>query len=341
MKEAVLFFTANCPCSCDFCDTQDKHFNRFNGKTLSEFEWKSIIDKLVSEGLEIAVISGGEALLDRKKTFNLINHLHKKNVYVVLNTSGLFFKKNKIIEELKNNYPDLLVFSIDSIIPSQHDGSRGVNGLFDTVVDTIEELKNTGDYPIGIRFVITKENYKQIPELLLYFNKKGVDCIKFTHIENDRIGKFRLTLDDLKYFDKHIRNQALESLKLCTFSSNDKKEEAIKKIINLFNKNHVNYQDIADGIFSPSLVNDAYCGLLYKFCMVEANGDVLPCCESQHYYSPVCGNLLKENVTDILSSDIYSNLKNNRQHYCIYCTQPHNMQISFNHKANLVTRRWR
>lgn len=341
MKEALLVLTADCPCACAFCESKQNHLRRFGGKTLGENDWKNIIDKLAYEGLKIAIITGGEAILNKNKVFNLINYLHAKNIYVVLNTSGVLFKNKELVGELKNNYPDLLVFSIDSVIPSQHDGNRGIKGLFQVIEDTIDTLKTSGDHSVAVRFVVTKQNYKQIPDLLLHFNRKGVECIKFTNIENDKDGSFRLTIEDLEYYDQYVRKETIDALKQCNFSKPEKREEAINKAANFLNKNNIDYHCFAKGVFSPSLIKNAYCGELDRFCLVEPNGDILPCCESEYHYAPVCGNLLTEDFSDILSSETYLNLKKHRQEYCIYCTEPHNMQIDFSDKANPVNQRWK
>ena len=55
-----------------------------------------------------------------------------------------------MLKELVNHFPDLLVFSIDSIYPQKHDENRKFKGVFDSVVKSIKFLK----YPIiAITFI--------------------------------------------------------------------------------------------------------------------------------------------------------------------------------------------
>lgn len=339
VKEAVFKITENCPCDCAFCDSKEKYEKILKKKTLSFEEWKSISDKLIKNGLEVVVISGGEPLLNSEITFKLIDYLHKHNIYVVLNTSGIVFKNNNLLEKLKMHFPNLLVFSIDSAYAAQHNENRRTNGVFEKVIELIDNLNKDTIYPLAIRTVITKSNYKQLPKIIEDFNNRGIDCIKLTNIENDAEGKFRLDLKDLEHFDNVVREEIIQVLQKCKFDDEELREESIKKVKNLFNRNRIPYEKLSIGHFSPNLVGNAKCDLDGHFFAVQSNGDVLPCCEAEHHYVPLLGNLLKSEVNEILNSKEFLNFANNRLDYCITCTQHHNLQINFSRKGNKVERR--
>lgn len=159
-----------------------------------------------------------------------------------------------------------MVFSVDSENPEEHDKNRCMNGVFELVINSIEELKKDGDYPIAIRTVITKSNYKQLPAIISKFNELGVDCIKLTNIENDEEGNFRLNLSDLEEFDNMIRKRIIKVLKECKYDDGMLRTENIKKIEYLFNKDgNVTYKDLALGHFSPDMVGNAKCNLQGHF----------------------------------------------------------------------------
>lgn len=339
VKEAVFKITENCPCDCSFCDSKEKYQKILKKKTLSFEEWKSISDKLIKNGLEVVVISGGEPLLNSEITFKLIDYLHEYNVYVVLNTSGIVFKNNNLLEKLKMHFPNLLVFSIDSAYATQHNENRRTNGVFEKVIELIDNLNKHTIYPLAIRTVITKYNYKQLPKIIEDFNNRGIDCIKLTNIENDVEGKFRLDLKDLEYFDNVVREEIIQVLQKCKFEDEKLRDESIKKVKNLFNRNRISYEKLSIGHFSPNLVGNAKCDLDGHFFAVQSNGDILPCCEAEHHYVPLLGNLLKSEINEILNSKEFLNFANNRLDYCITCTQHHNLQINFSRKGNKVERR--
>ena len=340
IREAVYKLTENCPCNCTFCDSRYKFEHILNKKVLPYETWVQITDKLVESGLEVVVVSGGEPLLEKNTAMKLIDYLHKNNVFVVLNASGALFKNsNEILTELIDHFPDLLVFSIDSIHPEKHDANRRFNGAFDSVVKSIKYLKSLGDYPVAIRTVITRNNYREIPEIIEYFSSLGVDCIKLTNIENDSEKKFILGKEELEEFNNEIKPRIIEVLKNCDFEDDSLLDEDIQKIDGLLSPKNPDYDSIAEGIFSPKLVGSAPCDLNGRFFAVQSNGDLLPCCEAEHHYTPLLGNILRQSVDEVKNSDAYINFKNNRPDYCKTCTQKHNLQLDFRRRVAKVDRR--
>lgn len=340
IREAVYKITENCPCNCLFCDSKEKYEKVLKKETMSYEEWKNITDKLLKNGLEVVVLSGGEALLLEDVTIKLINYLHEKGVYVVLNTCGILFKNKKLIEKVKDNYPDLLVFSVDSAYEEQHDNNRGMNGVFKEVINSIKYFKEQqGEYPLAIRTVITRKNYKQLPDIIQEFNNLGIDCIKFTNIENDVDGEFRLDINNLEDFDQNIRKIMIHKLEKAKFSDLELQKEAIGKIDKLFQNVGDTYKNLNQGYFSPNLVGNAKCDLDGHFFAIQSNGDILPCCEAEHHYYPLLGNLKHSTVEEIVESEEFKKFLNRRPEYCITCTQRHNLQINFSHKGEKVSRR--
>lgn len=340
VREAVYKITENCPCNCTFCDSKYKYFNILHQCEMSYENWVKITDKLVEDGLEVVVLSGGEPLLRNKIVYDLIDYLHSKNIFVVLNASGALFKNSKsILNDLIDHYPDLLVFSVDSIKPEKHDENRRLNGVFDSVVSSIKYIKELGDFPVAIRTVITRNNYKEIPEIIKYFSSLGVDCIKLTNIENDTEKKFILRKEELEEFNKEIKPRIIEELRNCSYENEGLLDENIRKIEGLLSINNPNFNSISQGIFSPELVGDVPCDLNGRFFAVQSNGDVLPCCEAEHHYTPLLGNILKQSVQEIKESDVYLDFAKTRPEYCKTCTQKHNLQLDFKTRIKKVDRR--
>ena len=340
VREAVYKITENCPCACTFCDSRDKYINILNKKVLSLEDWIRITNKLLEEGLEVVVISGGEPLLEQDTTLKLIDYLKANNVFVVLNASGALFKNsNSILEELLDHYPDLLVFSVDAIEPDEHDANRNFVGLLNSVIKSIKFIKNLGNYPVAIRTVITKNSYQEIPDIIEYFSDLGVDCIKLTNIENDEDKKFILQKEELEDFNTNVKPRIIEVLKKCNYEDEELLNDNLIKIEKLLSPSNPNYESISQGIFSPNLIGNASCDLNGRFFAIQSNGDVLPCCEAEHHYTPLLGNILKQSVVEIKESDVYIDFTKNRPDYCKTCTQSHNLQLDFKTKVKKVDRR--
>lgn len=340
IREAVYKITENCPCNCTFCDSRYKYEKILNKKTMTFKQWKTITDKLLSQGLEVVVLSGGEPLLNKNVTFELIEYLQKNKVFVVLNTSGaLFLSNHKLLNELILKFPDLLVFSVDSIISTKHDHNRLCSGLFDKVINSISYIKNLGNYPVAIRTVITKNNYKEIPDIIDKFYNLGVDCVKLTNIENDIDREFGLNKEELDYFNDDVKKDIIKNLKKYNYEDGKILQENINKVNGLLDKNSKNYEYLAKGLFSPNLKGHVPCDLNGRFFAIQSNGDILPCCEAEHHYEPVLGNILNQSIEEILNSEIYKKFKNNRLDYCITCTQSHNIQLDFAKRVEKVDKR--
>lgn len=339
IREALYKITENCPCNCSFCDAREKYNNFLKKKQITLQDWIKISDDLIRNGLEIAIISGGEALLEKETTFKLIKYLQSKNIYVVLNVSGVLFNNSKILDELMVNYPDLLVFSIDSAFAKQHNENRKVPGLYEMVINSIKSIKEKEDLPIAIRTVITKQNFKQLPKIIKEFNKSGVDCIKFTNIENDLNGEFTLSVDELNEFNIDIRQKLIETINECEFENNELRQDAIRKMKSLLSENIVSYDELAKGNFAPNLVGNVRCELVERFITIQSNGDLIPCCEAEHHYEPLLGNLLNNTLEEILATEKYKDFVMNRLDYCKKCTEWQNLQINFNNNGKKVNKR--
>ena len=340
IREAVYKLTENCPCNCTFCDSRYKYEHILKKKVLPLETWVQITDKLVESGLEVVVVSGGEPLLEKDTAMKLIDYLHENKVFVVLNASGALFKNsNEMLTELTEHFPDLLVFSMDSIKPEKHDENRRLKGVFDSVVKSIKYLKSLGDYPVAIRTVITRNNFREIPEIIEYFSSLGVDCIKLTNIENDTDKEFILRREELEEFNRDVKPKIIEALKKCNYEDESLLEENMKKIEGLLSPKDPDFDSIAEGIFSPRLVGNAPCDLNGRFFAVQSNGDLLPCCEAEHHYTPLLGNILRQSVEEVQSSEEYLHFRNNRPDYCKTCTQRHNLQLDFRRRIQKVDRR--
>mgnify|MGYP000869641277 FL=1 len=340
VREAVYKITENCPCNCAFCDSREKYLNILKKQELDLNNWKKITDKLLADGLEVAVLSGGEPLLRPNVTFPLVDYLHANNIYVVLNSSGILFEHNdNLFNELFKHFPDLLVFSVDSISSEKHDLNRAMKGTFHSVVNSIKKIKEHGNFYVGIRTVITRNNYREIPDIISYFSRLGVDCIKLTNIENDMEKRFILTKNELDEFNNEVKPKIYEVLRKCDYETEEMLEDNILKISKLLSNTNPDYLSIANGIFSPNLVGNAKCDLNGRFFAIQSNGDVLPCCEAEHHYEPLLGNILKDDVEDIYKSSEYITFSNNRPKYCKTCTQRHNLQLNFKSSARKVERR--
>ena len=337
IREACLKITEACPCDCGFCDSKYKNI-KVNKFLLNKCEWRKISNDLIASGIKNVVLSGGEPLLRPDITFDLIDLFRANNVYVVLNTSGVLLDKISLLDDLIYAHPNLIVFSIDHADPVLHDKSRNCDGLFSKIEKSISYVLEKSDISIGIRTVLTRYNYLELPTIIKKFAGIGVTCFKIIQIENDREKEYVLSYDDLKKFCYEIKTDVYKIIKMLSFEE-PSKLDACKKIEGLF-MHGADWTEIEQDIFSPCFKDSYRCCLGSTFITVQANGDVLPCCESEHYYYPILGNLKVMKVEEILSSTRFYNFLMNRLDYCIYCTQMYNIQLTFSRDTKSVEQRY-
>lgn len=337
-REVLVKLTEACPCKCLFCDASKK-YNELYRNEVSDSEWSDFCFDLINAHVEVVILSGGEALLREKLVYKMIDLLKQNGIFVVLNTSGVLFNKKEKIDELLVHYPSLLVFSIDSADKTKHDHNRNFPGLFDRVCDSISYIKSKENFPVAIRTVITKNNYTELPQIISYFYDLGVDCIKFTHIEDDYKGEFLLSKIELTQLETVIKPKILYELSKC--NSNDRRlyEANCGKINRLYAESGMSYSDYENSAFAPYMIGSTQCPLMQRFVTVQSNGDFLPCCEAEHHGWPVLGNIKSDSLMDILSSQTFINTVNFRQKYCIRCTEFSNFQIDFGETCRKVAER--
>ena len=337
IREACFKITEECPCNCTFCDSNYKYKEVLKQKIMDLGQWKVICDKLIEQGISAVVISGGEPLLHVELTLSVVDYLRKNGVYVVLNTSGVLFKDVNLLEKVIHTLPNLIVFSVDSYIGEKHDLNRRMPGLFERMIHSIRYFKEKSDISVGIRTVITKNNFRELPNIITFFGELGIDCIKLTNIENDVDGLFRLDYDELVEFNEIIRPEMCKAIhKIC--QSEENLEINVANIAGLLG-NIEDYATISEGLFSPTYTGNRKCCLNGHFVTIQSNGDILPCCEAEHHYYPILGNLLRDEIKTIISSDVYNKFLNNRLEYCTRCTQNLNYQLSFTESTRTVERR--
>lgn len=326
MKEVVFKITNNCPCSCNFCESGNGRF------LFIDFEaklWEKIALEMCNNGLQVAIISGGEPLLRPQLVNQLIKLFHEYGVYVVLNTSGATFENGifSILEFL----PDLIIFSIDSTSPTLHDSRRGFPGLFSKLNNAIEQIHdaNIVDMPIGLRFVLTKNNFFELPRLIEFCSNHSIDLLRITNIENDIEHRYSLSDKQIKTLFSETLPETIHNIEKSFFEIESLRVDAIKKIRSLYSG--LTPFELTKNMFSPHLIDNAYCPLKGEFVMIGSSGEIYPCCESEHHRYPVLSNITHFSYQEIC--DNLSKIQSYRFPYCKYCTLSRNVQINFSSKS--------
>jgi radical SAM protein with 4Fe4S-binding SPASM domain len=131
---------------------------------LTTSEGLNVIDQIAGINSEVMLIlSGGEPLL-REDIFELAEYASGKGMMVVLGTNGLLITDERA-RTLKQKGVSGVSISLDSIHPHAHDGIRLIEGSWKSALNAIKTCQSSG-LSVQINTVVTKNNYKEIPDLI-------------------------------------------------------------------------------------------------------------------------------------------------------------------------------
>jgi len=286
-----------CNHKCDFC-------------TFSYMEDKSVLDKDVAKraldslaacGVRAINWTGGGEPLVNKHFKEIIEHAHSKGLTQGLFTNGVLMNEDTMLSLLKTH--TWVRFSIDAGTSETYKKIKGVDD-FDKVLANVKKivaLKNKvgSKTDIGIGFVITPVNHKEIPTFSEIIKETGVDYGQYKPTINNFIQKKQI---ESGWWVKEVR-PLLEKVFL------DNK----KAVINLYKLN-----DLVESNFDKP----------YKVCYghifcpcIGADGEVWVCTHLRGVKDCSFGNLYKQDFKTIWESkhrqDVISKLDlNNCQFGC-------------------------
>lgn len=168
-----------CNNKCSFCIQGDKR-HHFPDRTFEEVV--SFLDQGRAEGRESVVFTGGEPTFRPKLLLEWVKYAKEigyERIQIQTNGRMLSYLDycRQIIRAGANEFSPALHGSSAEI----HDKLTGAPGSFDQVSMGIKNLKSLGQY-VMTNSVVTKVNYKDIPDLARLFVSFGVDQFQFAFI---------------------------------------------------------------------------------------------------------------------------------------------------------------
>lgn len=148
------YVTYRCNAKCSFCDIWERPSPYVNLSNVKEN-----LKDLKRLGVQVIDFTGGEPLLHRELPL-FLDYAKELGFITTVTTNALLYPK--MAEKLKGKI-DMLHFSLDSPIESEHNESRGV-ALFKQFIESIEIAKRLGERP-DILFTVFSHNIHQIEEV--------------------------------------------------------------------------------------------------------------------------------------------------------------------------------
>ncbi len=178
-----LYPTLRCNLDCAFCDTTYRKAKRHGELSLERYR-RLVVEAAELEVARCYILGGGEPLVARSVSLELMRGLKSHEIQGILGTNGTLFS-DRVVSELVDIGWDEIHFSLDGATETVHDHLRGRKGVFRKVTETMrrfDELKQTRSrtFPrMVIHTVVTRENYLQLPDLVGLAARLGCYRVNF------------------------------------------------------------------------------------------------------------------------------------------------------------------
>lgn len=277
----------------------DEQDSRSRFKELTWIDYKNIIDDLISKGLVVATITGGDPF-KHPCVWQIIDYLYQHDIAISVFTNGLGLIGKE--RRLADYFPYVVQFSLYSGDPEIHDKITRTRGSWQLTIGVMDCLHELG-VPIDIACPLMQTNLKSYfsikPIIKKYGSSKAFDLMLTDSNDGD------------KCVSQHLRLTP-EQLEVVLMD---------KDIIQ-----HVTADD-RDNIDTSDLkfLNGPPCGACRSSFCISPDGDILPCVA----FRKVLGNVHSKRVSDIANSSPFvkqwSQITSQdygecyTHEYCFYC----------------------
>jgi heme d1 biosynthesis radical SAM protein NirJ len=169
-----LIRRCNLTCKHCYATSADKDFPG----ELSTAEVFDVMQDLKAYGVPVLILSGGEPLM-RPDIFEISRRAKAMGFYVGLSTNGTLISEDNIEQIGKVGY-DYVGVSLDGM-RQVHDRFRRRIGAFDESLRGIRLCRAAG-IKVGLRFTLTQDNVRDLPDLLHLLDDEGIDKFYLSHL---------------------------------------------------------------------------------------------------------------------------------------------------------------
>ncbi len=165
-----------CNLTCKHCyaTSADKDF----AGELSQAEVFDVMDDLKAFRVPVLILSGGEPLM-RPDIFEISARAKAMGFFVALSTNGTLIDTAQA-ERIADVGYDYVGISLDGMRET-HDRFRRRLGAFDAALNGIRLCRDSG-LKVGLRFTLTRDNARDLPDLLRLLDAEGIDKFYLSHL---------------------------------------------------------------------------------------------------------------------------------------------------------------
>ena len=137
-----------------------------------------VMDDIKAARSPVLILSGGEPLL-RPDIFEISRRAVELGFYTALSSNGTLIDPAMAGRIADIGY-DYVGVSLDGIGPT-HDRFRGRDGAFEAALAGLRHCGGRG-LKVGVRFTMTQDNCRQLPQLLDLAREEGIDKFYLSHL---------------------------------------------------------------------------------------------------------------------------------------------------------------
>lgn len=216
---------------------------------------KELFQKTIDLNLDLALVTNGTRMLDG------VPEILAKGTWVRFSIDAATKETYSLIREVSINYFDKAIENIQKVVAAKNNNPDS-------------------KLIIGIGFVVTKENYKEIYDGVELFSKLGVDNVRISAV---------FTPDDFEYH-REIYPVARElSVKA--------KQDFTNKNFTVFNLFGDRVQDLIDE--KPEY---EYCGYMHLNTYIGGDQNVYTCCNNAYNLTGLMGSIKTQSFKDFWMS---------------------------------------
>ncbi len=296
------------------CNLKCKHCYSNAGKPLKNEmgrkEALRVVSILGDFGIPSIAFSGGEPLV-RNDIFDVLKLCREYGIFTAIATNGTTLTRENV-EKLKNSGVGYLQISLDGANSKTHDGFRGVNGVFNRVIDGIKNALESGMF-VEVATTVTKLNIYEVSDIIDLCRRLKVNWfMAYNFIPTGRGGgEIDLDLSPSER-EKLLKSLWIEALKgdLTVLTTAPQFAR-----IALVNSKNIGETIVPTHFYSMKLPGRLIelsefvggCGAGRNYCAIEPDGVIQPC-----VFLPVrVGNILTDDFECLWdNSEVFIKLRN-------------------------------
>ncbi|MGH3770521.1 MAG: radical SAM protein [Pseudonocardiaceae bacterium] len=347
LTQLVLKPTVFCYHRCPYCDLRQDYYKDMVASRKQSLRLVSIkgripnpghmplemalhaIEHGVSLGMKSLQLSGGDPLLYPYLLEVIRAGASYPGVFVFMNSVGTDVTTERAREIIEAGL-GAWSFSIDTLVPAKYEKLRGVRGALATIMAAVQAVREAAadrpDFCINYMTVITRHNFRDIPDVVRHCVETGVASIYLMNVYGDLTGASLLAEPEIREF----RDETVpEILKILREKNTPEivQTNAASVMASFFSADNPD-SNYAQGVYWTDMesVRQA-CNTPNHYALVEPDGRVLPCCLVEISHEGEVGSVSDRSLADVWTDEGYRQFRKERIPFCQRCSSPRNRTL--------------